>query len=152
MPSLQSKLLKRLCDDMGSQHTALLLHTEVRWLSRGKIFARLFELRYKVSVYLHGQNFALSHCLTDPLWLKRLAYLADIFTKLNEVNLSHQGKNVTMFTAQCKILSLSRKLQFWTTCVENNDVDYILTVNPHLLKSHRILDENICKEIADHIC
>ena len=66
---LQSRLFKILCNDMGSEHTALLLHTEVRWLSCGKVLVRLFELRYEVSVYLREQNISLSHCWTDPLWL-----------------------------------------------------------------------------------
>lgn len=43
--SLQSRLLKVICDEMGSKHSALLFHTEVRWLSRGRVLNRLFELR-----------------------------------------------------------------------------------------------------------
>ena len=49
---LQSRLFKILCDDMGSEHMALLLHTEVRWLSCGKVLVTLFELCQEVSVYL----------------------------------------------------------------------------------------------------
>ena len=42
---LQSRLFKINCEDMNSQHESLLLHTEIRWLSRGKVLTRLFELR-----------------------------------------------------------------------------------------------------------
>ena len=38
------RLFKRLCEETGTEHTDLLFHTNVRWLSRGKVFNRLFEL------------------------------------------------------------------------------------------------------------
>ena len=62
---LQSRLFKILCNEMGSHHTALLLHTEVRWLSRSKVVLRLFELRKELSVFLNTQKFSLSSHLLD---------------------------------------------------------------------------------------
>jgi hypothetical protein len=55
-----SRVFQALCEEMGSLHNCLLTHTEVRWLSRGKILVRLFELRTEIIV------FSLKSPLTSP--------------------------------------------------------------------------------------
>jgi hypothetical protein len=97
---LNMRLFRILCDDLGRIHTSLLLHTEVRWLSRGKILLQLFELRADVRAFLLERPFHLESQLTNKNWLFRLAYLTEIFSKLNEVNL--QGKQISLFTANDK--------------------------------------------------
>jgi len=44
---------------MGSDHIQLLLHTEMRWLSRGRMLSGLFELRSEVQLFLGETHFEL---------------------------------------------------------------------------------------------
>ena len=62
---LSSRLFSILCNDMGSDHVKLLQHTEVRWLSRGKVLTYCFELRDELKVLFTDHNFHLSDRLHD---------------------------------------------------------------------------------------
>ena len=49
---IKSKLFQELCKLMYSQHVRLLMHTDVRWLSKGKVLTRVHELQKEVIVFL----------------------------------------------------------------------------------------------------
>ncbi|XP_039627331.1 zinc finger BED domain-containing protein 5-like [Polypterus senegalus] len=108
---LQSRLFHIICQEMGSTHLQLLLHTEVRWLSRGKVLTRLFELREEVRIFFTDHAFQHRTSLDDPAWISLLAYLADIFSRLNDLNRGLQG-NVTIYDVHDKIASMVKKLKW----------------------------------------
>jgi hypothetical protein len=81
---------------MDYEHAGLLFHSEIRWLSLGTVLKRLFELRHEVHLFLKNVTPLSSH-FEDEAWLCRLAYLTDIFSKLNEVNVNLQGNGNNIF-------------------------------------------------------
>ena len=70
----------------------------VRWLSWRKILTRFFELRTEIEVFLREKNSLLSIHFQDIIWLTKVAYLSDIFSLLNELNLSMQRPLTNIFT------------------------------------------------------
>lgn len=87
---------------MGSDHNQLLLHTEIHWLSRGRILQRFFELRDEAHFFLLETQFL--DMLTDFSWLCMAAYLTDIFEHLNVLNLSLQGHYIDIFELKTRLM------------------------------------------------
>lgn len=118
---LNSRLFSALCKEMGSDHEHLLLHCEVRWLSRGNVLKRLIELKAEVKVFLEQHPptardviFELKDRFHDVNWLAKVAYISDIFEFLNNLNMALQGNHVTIFKVQDKVEAARKKLNMWS--------------------------------------
>ncbi|CAH1958331.1 unnamed protein product [Acanthoscelides obtectus] len=101
-----------LCENLDSDHKVLLFHIEVRWLSKGNMFARLYELKKEVILFLEfkeKQDFLTMY--KDDIFQWRLGYLTDIFDSLNELNLKLQGRNNTIISNYDYIQAFISKLQ-----------------------------------------
>lgn len=129
---LNSRIFSLICEELGSEHDVLLLHAEVRWLSRGKTLSRLFELRKEICTYfeqyireykekmskrkkkkdeptpkLSEEEYL--EKLNEVNWLSTLTYLVDIFSYLNELNLKSQGKEMNVFVFWNRIEGFKKK-------------------------------------------
>jgi hypothetical protein len=100
---LNSLLFAVLSEKMQADHKSLLLHPEVRWLSRGIVLKRLVELKEKVHRFLQDSGSPLYQHFLNKMWLAFLSYLSDIFDKLNGLNASLQGPNATGFHLSEKV-------------------------------------------------
>jgi len=84
--SLNTRLLG-LCKDMFSTHEALLLHSSVRWLSKGNVLNRVFEMEDEIKLFSELKANEFLFCISDEIWVESLAYLAKTFETLNNLNL-----------------------------------------------------------------
>ena len=83
---LKSRLFEILCKAMGAEHKGLLLHTEVWWLSQGRVLLRIYELKEQIMLFLADQKADFMHHLVNEHWWSKLTYLSDVFGHFNMVN------------------------------------------------------------------
>ncbi|GLV40293.1 hypothetical protein CBL_07111 [Carabus blaptoides fortunei] len=77
-------------------------------------------------------------------WLFKIAYLGDVFTKLNDVDRALQGHQTNVFTAGEKILTFKRKVQFWISCVNRRDLECFPATKDILEEESIDLDTKLC--------
>ena len=90
------------------------LHTAVRWLSKGEVLNRMWNLRQHISAYLSkiDNDIAKQHLefLQDENQMTVIAFLVDIFGHLNELNLKLQGRYTSLADVKTEVTSFQAKL------------------------------------------
>ena len=137
--ALHSRCFAALCENLDSDHLQLLYHSEVRWLSKGQVLNRLFELRRQVYMFLHDQRSPLAENYIDDCFCAKLAYLSDIFDQLNQLNKSMQGRNSSVFLVADKIEGFKKKISLWKRRVKDMSLSENLESAPHVDISEQII-------------
>ena len=66
-------------------------YCQVRWLSRGNILSKIFKLKQQTVSFYEKQK---KHCyLSDFDFIRNVAFLCDLMSKQNELNIFFQGKS-----------------------------------------------------------
>uniref|UniRef100_A0A665UD10 HAT C-terminal dimerisation domain-containing protein n=1 Tax=Echeneis naucrates TaxID=173247 RepID=A0A665UD10_ECHNA len=146
--ALKSRCFTKLCEDIEADHIQLLYHSEVRWLSRGLVLKRLFELRNEVFSFLTEKKSPLAHYYANTKFTAQLAYLCDIFTLLNQLNISLQGRASNMFVVADKVQAFKRKLSLWTKRAQEKRMDMFLLLSDLLENSPQV---NISDSVSQHL-
>ena len=93
-----------------------------RWLSRGKCLKRFYELRHEIYLFMNDKQKPVLELSNDE-WLLDLCFLVDIVEKLNQLNISLQGKDNLIIDSCNYINAFKKKLLLFEFQLKNNNVN-----------------------------
>ncbi|KRX25624.1 SCAN domain-containing protein 3 [Trichinella nelsoni] len=119
---LNSRLFATLCEKNDETFNQLLFHTEVRWLSRGDCLQRLVDLYHSTVEFLADVDQTL--CEELKKCKNHLFYLADLYSKFNEIQKRLQGKDVTIIQARTLLIGFQAKIGLFKSFLARRDFKY----------------------------
>ena len=110
---------------MAVQHVELLFNIKVRWLSRRKCLSLLYEITNEVEIFLRKNKNNLHVQFRKQEFVVMLAYLADVFGRLYDMNWSLQGRDVTLSDVKNKLAGRTARMGVWQAQIQDR-VQYFI--------------------------
>ena len=120
---LNHRQFKAFLSELETEHGDLLYHTEVRWLSQGKVLQRCFELHEKICLFLDSKGKDTTQ-LRDETFLCEMAFLCDITTHLNAMNLQLQGRGRVISDMYSTVKAFKTKLTLWEAQMRKDNLSH----------------------------
>lgn len=135
--SLHDRLFSQLCSENDEDYNRLLLHTEVRWLSKSTCLNRFFQLFDSVLDFLENRNEKLRENLI--IYKNDIAYLTDLFKIFNEVNLQLQGDELNLIKTKNVIAAFVGKLLLFKRNLGRGEYSHFPTLSAVSAKHEDLL-------------
>lgn len=130
--ALNHRQFKSLLEEADAEYGDLLYYSEVRWLSRGRMLQRAYELREELATFLESKGFSFPE-LRDPAWCWDFAFLVDLTGHLNTLNTSLQGKDLFVPDMISKVKAFRVKLMLWEVQLRGGNFSHfarLASLNP----------------------
>ena len=118
--ALNHRQFKIVLDEFNAEYSDICLYTEIRWLSRGKVLERVFELRNVIAEFLLSKG--RDYLLTNPEFVSDAGYLADITSHLNSHNTQLQGKSKNILYMIASVDAFTNKLTLLKRQLAREDI------------------------------
>ena len=148
-------MFKILCKDLSDDHSVLLFHSNVRWLSSGNVTKRVYELRKELLGFFQQfnkcENFVTKKILRDDFFILILAYLIDIFDAQKMLNKSLQGKDLTVCEFIAKVKAFLVKLWLWRENICSGTFSIFSTVTEFLCQNPQFETIRLSELVIEHL-
>jgi hypothetical protein len=100
---LSRRKFQNLMKEFDAQYEDVIYWSNIRWLSRGKILRRFFDLKEEIVLFLSEKSTNIEE-LNDSNFIFDLAFLVDLTQYLNYLNIKLQGRDqlITAFYSHVK--------------------------------------------------
>ena len=122
-------------DDLETDHQDVIYHTEVRWLSKGKMLERVYELLQEIKEFMQMKSKDMPQ-LEDQDWLRDFAFLVDITGHLNILNTQLQGRGHLVNVMFGNIKAFQNKLMLWIQQLSNGNSSNFTKLTEQGLGNH----------------
>ena len=150
--ALNTRLFRRFCKQMDADQYNLLYYTKVRWLSKSNVLKRVFTLRFELrDFFVQQKKEDLVKFLHEDV--VSLAYLVDIFGRLNELNLSLQGQAKTIINFIDALSAFQAKFELWERKMTNDDKLGMFPTLNELIEDTEVmrLDDDVKLKIINNL-
>uniref|UniRef100_A0A3B3BWL0 SPIN-DOC-like zinc-finger domain-containing protein n=1 Tax=Oryzias melastigma TaxID=30732 RepID=A0A3B3BWL0_ORYME len=110
--ALNYRQFKTLLDEVENHYHGLLLHRNVRWLSRGKVLSRFAACLNEIRTFFEMKGIEHPE-LAETEWLLKFYYLVDMTEHLNQLIVKMQGIGNTVLSLQQAVLAFENKLELF---------------------------------------
>ncbi|XP_033842309.1 general transcription factor II-I repeat domain-containing protein 2-like [Periophthalmus magnuspinnatus] len=126
---LQHRQFIAFLEETDADHQDLLYHSRVRWLSLGKVFQRVWDLKEEIGAFLEfvGKSDEFPE-LSDQNWLCDFAFAVEVFSHLNELNVKLQGKDQFVHDMYKHVTAFKSKLALFSRQVANASFTHFTTL------------------------
>ena len=103
---------------MSPEYKDLLIHNDIRWLSKGNALKRFSELREDILVFLRSSKLKKAgkflSLMENDEFNATVCFLSDVFHHLNQLNLEWQGRDKTAAELVENLHAFQRKLSLFS--------------------------------------
>ncbi|XP_069571869.1 general transcription factor II-I repeat domain-containing protein 2A-like, partial [Brachyistius frenatus] len=126
---LHHRQVIKFLEENDADHQDLLHHSNVRWLSLGKVCQRVLELKQEIISFLEllekADNFPE---LSDTDCLCDLSFTEDVLTHMNELNVKLQGKDQFVHEMYTNVRAFKTKLALFSKQMSNKSFAHFPTL------------------------
>uniref|UniRef100_A0A674I7K9 SPIN-DOC-like zinc-finger domain-containing protein n=1 Tax=Terrapene triunguis TaxID=2587831 RepID=A0A674I7K9_9SAUR len=144
---LKHRTFRAFLEGVDTECNDLIYHTEVRWLSRGRVLQRLVALKEEVAKFLENGPIKFPE-LENESWNQDLFFFCDITAHLNDLNIQLQGKNQLIFQMCAAVKAFKMKLKLFRSQLSKGEMCHFPTCAQRIPQhKHAELGEKYAKHI-----